>query len=111
MGARIDRESGERASASARPGPAACGGVIGDAEPRPEAVVNELLDAHPLRRGERTVAERDGGAVGEDCRRHVFGVPGRVRSDLLLLGRRRRQEPLSRCLEPPLAERLDPRCR
>src|SRR3954451_6479316 len=42
MGTRIDREPGERPSATARPGQAVRGGAIGAAEPRPEAVVNEL---------------------------------------------------------------------
>jgi hypothetical protein len=52
MGARVDREPGERPATTGHRGPAARGANVGAAERRAEAVVDHLLRAYPLRSGQ-----------------------------------------------------------
>ena len=58
MIARVDRQSGQSASAPRRGGPPRCDAGIRDAEARAERVVDHALCADALRVAQPTVTER-----------------------------------------------------
>ena len=109
VGARIDREPGERAPAAARRRPAARGGEVRDPEPRAHAVVDHVLrasrcgsrqagrpSARPRgRRGPREACSRAGRSGRRPPPASRLGEGGRIRSAADCSAR--------------LGERLDPR--